>query len=212
MNMEIMRCQDFYTAYLMDCFPSFRRSTLRWASKGMCHFVRSHVSPSVPARVPAVAPVSARRVVPAVALAVRAAAARVLCFRLASGGPVVASAFVPVLPPQASACPGGRGFAFSFGRPLSLGRAAGVTLVRRVSSSARRGCRIASADFHSTGVACSVGGIASRGHCAAAAPALAHILGALCVQPSRPNPPVNLAPFGRWTLRDKAAQRRLPAR
>jgi len=29
---------------------------------------------------------------------------------------------------------------------------------------------------------------------------------------SRPNPPVNLAPFGRWTLRDKAAQRRLPAR
>jgi hypothetical protein len=29
---------------------------------------------------------------------------------------------------------------------------------------------------------------------------------------SCPNPPVNLAPFGRWTLRDKAAQRRLPAR
>jgi len=26
------------------------------------------------------------------------------------------------------------------------------------------------------------------------------------------NPPVNLAPFGRWTLRDKAAQRRSPAR
>ncbi len=26
------------------------------------------------------------------------------------------------------------------------------------------------------------------------------------------NPPVNLAPFGRWTLRDKAAQRRLPSR
>jgi len=25
-----------------------------------------------------------------------------------------------------------------------------------------------------------------------------------------PNPAVNLAPFGRWTLRDKAAQRRLP--
>ncbi len=29
---------------------------------------------------------------------------------------------------------------------------------------------------------------------------------------SFPNPPVNLAPFGRWTLRDEAAQRRLPAR
>jgi hypothetical protein len=27
---------------------------------------------------------------------------------------------------------------------------------------------------------------------------------------ARPNPAVNLAPFGRWTLRDKAAQRRLP--
>ena len=26
------------------------------------------------------------------------------------------------------------------------------------------------------------------------------------------NPPVNLAPYGRWTLRDEAAQRRLPAR
>ena len=25
-----------------------------------------------------------------------------------------------------------------------------------------------------------------------------------------PNPSVNLAPFGRWTLRDEAAQRRLP--
>ena len=27
-----------------------------------------------------------------------------------------------------------------------------------------------------------------------------------------PNPAVNLAPFGRWTLRDEAAQRRLPQR
>jgi len=27
-----------------------------------------------------------------------------------------------------------------------------------------------------------------------------------------PNPPLNLAPFGRWTLRDKAAQRRLALR
>jgi len=25
----------------------------------------------------------------------------------------------------------------------------------------------------------------------------------------KPNPALNLAPFGRWTLRDKAAQRRL---
>ena len=27
-----------------------------------------------------------------------------------------------------------------------------------------------------------------------------------------PNPALNLAPFGRWTLRDKAAQRRLAPR
>ena len=27
-----------------------------------------------------------------------------------------------------------------------------------------------------------------------------------------PNPALNLAPFGRWTLRDEAAQRRLPQR
>ena len=27
-----------------------------------------------------------------------------------------------------------------------------------------------------------------------------------------PNPTLNLAPFGRWTLRDKAAQRRLAPR
>lgn len=27
-----------------------------------------------------------------------------------------------------------------------------------------------------------------------------------------PNPVLNLAPFGRWTLRDKAAQRRLALR
>ncbi|SER33879.1 hypothetical protein SAMN04244573_03409 [Azotobacter beijerinckii] len=28
----------------------------------------------------------------------------------------------------------------------------------------------------------------------------------------QPNPALNLAPFGRWTLRDKAAQRRLALR
>jgi hypothetical protein len=29
---------------------------------------------------------------------------------------------------------------------------------------------------------------------------------------ARPNPAVDLVPFGRWTLRDKAAQRRLALR
>ena len=32
------------------------------------------------------------------------------------------------------------------------------------------------------------------------------------LQRSVPNPAVDLAPFGRWTLRDKAAQRRLALR
>jgi hypothetical protein len=31
-------------------------------------------------------------------------------------------------------------------------------------------------------------------------------------RPVRANPALNLAPFGRWTLRDKAAQRRLALR
>ena len=97
---------------------------------------------------------SAHHVVPSVPLAVCALVARVSCFRLASVGPFVVPALVPALPPQASASPGSNGYAAALGRPLSLGRAAGVALVRRVSSSARRGRRIASADFHSTGVAC----------------------------------------------------------
>jgi hypothetical protein len=158
----------------------------RWASKGMCHFVRSHCLPSVPSRLPAVAPVSARRVVPAVALAVRAAAARILCFRLAVGGPFVSPAFVPVVPPQASACPGSHGSALAFARPLSLGRTASVALVRRIFSSARRGRRIASADFRSTGVACGGGDFVSRLHRRSSALALARILGASRVQPRGP--------------------------
>ena len=158
----------------------------RWASKVMRHCVPFHFVPSVPSRLPVVAPVSAHRFIPSVALAVRAAAARVLCFRLASGGPIEAPALVPVLPPQASACPGTHGSAFTFGRPLSLGRAAGVALAGRVPSSARRGCRIASADFHSTGVACGVGGFVSRLHRGSSALALARSACALRAQPRGP--------------------------
>jgi hypothetical protein len=36
-----------------------------------------------------------------------------------------------------------------------------------------------------------------------------HSLRQLSVLENRSNPALNLAPFGRWTLRDKAAQRRL---
>ncbi len=158
----------------------------RWASKVMHHFVRSHVLPSVPSRLPAVPSVSAHRVVPSLALAVCAAAARALCFRLASGGPFVAPAHVPVSRPSALVVPGGQGYAASLGRPLSLGRAGGVALVRRVSSSARRGRRIASADFYSTGVACGGGGFVSRRCVAASARALARSACASRVQPRGP--------------------------
>ncbi len=179
----------------------------RWASKVMHHFVRFHVLPSVPSRLPAVASVSARRAVPSLLLAVRAAAARVLCFRLASGGPFVAPAVLPVSRPQASASPGSNGYAATLGRPLSLGRAAGVALVRRVSSSARRGRRVASADFHSTGVACGVGGFVSRRHCGSSALALARFLGAPRVQPRGPTR--RSTPFpsvtGRFAMKPRSA-------
>ena len=159
---------------------------LRWASKVMHHFVRFHVLSPVPSRLPAVAPVSACRVVPSVPLAVRALVARVLCFRLASGGPFVAPALVPALLPQASAVPGSNGYATALGRPLSLGRAGHAACVRRVSSSARRGRRIASADSCATGVACGGGGCVSRLHRGSSALALARFLGAPRVQPRGP--------------------------
>jgi hypothetical protein len=158
----------------------------RWASKVMHHFVRSHVLSSMPSRLPAVVRVSVHRVVPAVALAMRALVARVLCFRLAPVGPFVTPAFVPALPPQASAVPGANGYAGVLGRPLSLGRAGRSPCVRRVSSSARRGRRLTSADSHLTGVACNGSGYVSRFRGALSALALVRFLGAPCVQPRGP--------------------------
>lgn len=148
----------------------------------------SHFVPSVPSRLPVVAAVSAHRLVPSVALSVCAAAARVLCLRLASGGPIEAPALVPVLPPQAPASLGSHSDFVSPGRPLSLGRAGRIALVRRVSSSARRGPRRASSDFQSTGVACVGGAFVSLRRSAAAAPAraLARIAGTPRVLPRGP--------------------------
>ncbi len=183
----------------------------RWASKVMHHFVRSHVLSSMPSRLPAVVRVSVHRVVPAVALAMRALVARVLCFRLAPVGPFVTPAFVPALPPQASAVPGANGYAGVLGRPLSLGRAGRSPCVRRVSSSARRGRRLTSADSHLTGVACNGSGYVSRfPRCTVRAGACALPWRPVCAT-QRPNPPVDPVPFGHWTLRDKAAQRRSPS-
>lgn len=152
----------------------------------MRHFTPSHHLPSVLLRVPLVSLVSTVRIVPSLPLSVRAAAARVPCLRLASGGPFVAPALVPALPPQASAWSGSRGYRVAFTRPLSLGRAVRVTLVRRVSSSARRGRRSASANFHATGVACGGGGFACVGRGAASALALARIPPASRVNRSGP--------------------------
>lgn len=66
----------------------------------------------------------------------------------------------PAFPPTASAFACATPSVVTLGRPLSLGRATPVALVRPFLSSARRGRRGASADFHSTGVACAGGGFA----------------------------------------------------
>ncbi len=122
---------------------------------------------------------------------------------------------LPFRSPTASACACALAFTgVAFGRPLSLGRVAGGASVRGVLTSARRGRRLASADFSPAAVACGGGSSSlSAVRCGAFRGALTSALPSwLAAVSARPNPPVNLAPFGRWTLRDKAAQRRLPAR
>lgn len=121
--------------------PLRRINAIRWAAEVMRPSAPSHILPSVSSRSRLVLPVSAPWVVPSLPFSVRAAAA----------------------------CPGTHGDLVAIARPLSLGRVARVTLVRHVSSSARRGRRSASADFHANGVACGGGGFASRHHSAAAA-------------------------------------------
>ncbi len=64
---------------------------------------------------------------------------------------------LPVLPPHASASGGCAPLAFSFGRPLPLGRVTGGASACGVHASPRRGRRLASADFSPAAVACSGG-------------------------------------------------------
>ena len=87
---------------------------------------------------------------------------------------------------SASAISGGHGYVLAFGRPLSLGRDGGVAVAGRVSSLPHCGRRIASADFHSTGVASSSGGFVSRFHRGSSALAPARSACALHVQPRGP--------------------------
>jgi hypothetical protein len=61
-----------------------------------------------------------------------------------------------------------------------------AVLVAYVRGCAKSGHRIASADFHSTGVACGGGGFVSRRHRGSSALALARFLGAPRVQPRGP--------------------------
>jgi hypothetical protein len=53
---------------------------------------------------------------------------------------------------------------------------------------------------------------ALRPNAVSPAPTLARVRFPVPWQSPQPNPALNLAPFGRWTLRDKAAQRRLALR
>lgn len=100
--------------------------------------------------------------VPSLARGVRVLAARVGGSRLAA---VVMSRCRRSVPALASAAlVSARALApqfFAFGRPLSLGRVAGVASVRSFHAAGRRGRRIASADFYPAGVACG-GGALSR--------------------------------------------------
>ena len=61
-----------------------------------------------------------------------------------------------------------------------------AVLVAYVRGCAKSGHRIASADFHSTGVACGGSGFVSRSHRGSSALALARFLGAPRVQPRGP--------------------------
>jgi hypothetical protein len=157
----------------------------RWASKVMHHFVRFHVLPSVPSRLPAVAPVSARRVVPSL---------RSRCVRRRLAFSAFAWRRAVLLWRQRFYPFRGRKLRRPLAATVTLRLSAvrcrsvalAVALVRRVSSSARRGRRIASADFHSTGVACGGGGFVSRRHRGSSALALARFLGAPRVQPRGP--------------------------
>ena len=153
--------------------------------------------------------------VPPSPLQFRSAFAVVSRFRYAVGLMSRNYSLLPLRSPTASASACALAFsARAFGRPLSLGRVTAVASVCGFHASARRGRRLASADSSSAAVACGRGLSSLSGvRCGAFRGALTLVLPSwLAAASARPNPPVNLAPFGRWTLRDKAAQRRLPAR
>jgi hypothetical protein len=120
----------------------------------------------------------------------------------------------PVRLHQASAWACGTPPALAVVRPLSLGRGLRVGQVNRFIASAGRGRRIATADFSPTALACrrsrpSRLPVRSGGVRRALTSVWSPWFGAVAV---RANPPVDPVPFGHWTLRDEAAQRRSPAR
>lgn len=161
----------------------------RWGAESMGHIASSHLQPLAQSPSHLVLPLRKVGSVPSFSCAQWFAAAFAPRWRSLPGAPVEAAEFVAASRSSASGCHGANGSVVSFGRPLLLGRLARVAQIRRVPSSARRGRRSASADFHSTGVACGGGGFVSRLHAASSALAPARIQPALPVNRSAPTPP-----------------------
>ena len=108
---------------------------------------------------------------------------------------------------SASAISSGHGHVVAFGRPLSLGRAGGVAFAGRISSLPRRGCRIASTDFHLTGAACGGDGFVFRFRRVSSALAPDRSACTLHVQPRGPTR--RSTPFpsvtGRYAIKPRSA-------
>ena len=159
---------------------------LRWGAESMRHFASSHIQPFALSPMRLVLPVRKVGALPSLPHTRRFATACASCWRPRRVAPVEAPAQVRASRGHTSACVLGRGSVASVGRPLLLGRLAGVTQVRRVPSSAHRGRRIASADSCATRVACDGRAFASRIRIAHSAPAPAHVVPASPVNRSAP--------------------------
>ena len=178
------------TAGLYDCritglFVTFPQIS-RWGAQVMRHFASSHIQPFAPSPACLVVPVREVSAVPSLPHTRRFAAACAFCWRPRRVAPVEAPAQVRASRGHTSACVLGRGSVASVGRPLLLGRLAGVTQVRRVPSSAHHCRRIASADSCATRVVCDGGVFAPRIQVASSALALARVVPVSPVNRSAP--------------------------
>ena len=162
------------------------RSPTRWGAQGMRQFAPSHLQPLALSPMRLVLPVRKVSALPSFANTRRFAAACASFWHLLRVAPIECPVQVRASRGHTSACVLGRGSVASVGRPLLLGRLAGVTQVRRVPSSAHRGRRIASADSCATRVACGGGDFAPRIQVASSALALARVVPVSPVNRSAP--------------------------